>query len=169
MGHRWVTGLANYNFHIHYQSGKSNVEANALSRIDWEKCDETIQADLIQAIVTAAITGDVANHIESVTCSVQTIDSLFPSISDTSTISKAITGSLGQSHLTCLEPESSISGASTKLDESSHLEMNPKCLTKQDWVEAQSQDKPIDEIIQLLKTKELYCRKGNETDNNKMK
>ena len=65
MGHRWITGLANYNFHIHYISGKSNVEAGALSRIDWEKCDETIQANSIQAIVAAAIAGDGANHIES--------------------------------------------------------------------------------------------------------
>ena len=52
MGHRWITGLANYNFHIHYTSRKSNVEADVLSRIDWEKGDETIQADSIQAIVT---------------------------------------------------------------------------------------------------------------------
>ena len=22
MGHRWIAGLANYNFHIHYKSGK---------------------------------------------------------------------------------------------------------------------------------------------------
>ena len=28
-------------FHIHYKSGESNMEANALSQIDWEKCDET--------------------------------------------------------------------------------------------------------------------------------
>ena len=55
MGHRWTTGLANYNFHIHYKSGKSNVEADALSRIHWKKGDETIQADSIQAIVTAAL------------------------------------------------------------------------------------------------------------------
>ena len=34
MGHRWITGLANSNFHIHYKSGKSNVEGDALSRID---------------------------------------------------------------------------------------------------------------------------------------
>ena len=47
MGHRWITGLANYNFHIHYKSGKGNVEADALSRIDWEKGDETIQANSI--------------------------------------------------------------------------------------------------------------------------
>ena len=52
---RWITGLANYNFHIHNKSGKSNVEADALPRIDWEKCDETIQANSIQAIVAAAI------------------------------------------------------------------------------------------------------------------
>ena len=34
MGHSWIAGLANYNFHIHYKSGKSNVEADALSQID---------------------------------------------------------------------------------------------------------------------------------------
>ena len=55
MGHRWMTGLANYNFDIHYRSEKSNVEADALSRIDWEKDDETIQADSIHAIVIAAL------------------------------------------------------------------------------------------------------------------
>ena len=55
MGHRWIAGLANYNFHIHYKSGKSNVEADALSRIDWEKCDETVQGNSIQAIVVAAM------------------------------------------------------------------------------------------------------------------
>ena len=43
MGHRWTAGLANYNFHIHYKSRKSNVEADGLSRIDWEECDEIIQ------------------------------------------------------------------------------------------------------------------------------
>ena len=45
-------------------------------RIDWEKCDETIQANSIQAIVAAAIARDVAN-IEVVSCSVQSIES-FP-------------------------------------------------------------------------------------------
>ena len=91
MGHRWIAFLANYNFHIHYKSGKSNVEADALSRIDLEKCDETIQANSIQAIVAAAITGNVANHIEAVSCSHQTIDSFLSSIPDTPVVSKAIT------------------------------------------------------------------------------
>ena len=65
--------------------------------------------------------------------------------------------------------------AVTKPDNSSHLEvatgplkdqLNQKCMTKQDWVEVQSKDKTISEIIHLFKTKELYCRKVNETDNN---
>ena len=92
----------------------------------------------------------MANHIESVSCSVQTIDSLFPSISDTSAISKAITRLSRQSHLTHLEPESSVLGTVTKPDESSDLvratgplgdQLNLKCMTKQDWVEGQSKDK----------------------------
>ena len=57
-GHRWIAGLANYNFHIHYKSRKSNAEADALSRIEWEKCEETIQVESIQAVITAAIPGD---------------------------------------------------------------------------------------------------------------
>ena len=43
MGHRWVAGLANYNFHLHYQSGKTNVEADALSRIDLGKLTRPFQ------------------------------------------------------------------------------------------------------------------------------
>ena len=35
-GQRWVASLANYNFKIFYQSGKQNVEADALSRIQWD-------------------------------------------------------------------------------------------------------------------------------------
>ena len=68
MGHRWVAGLANHNCHIHYKSGERNVETDTLSQIDWEKCDNTIQADSIQAIIAAAITGQVGNHIEAIPC-----------------------------------------------------------------------------------------------------
>ena len=35
-GQRWVASLANYNFKIFYRSAKQNVEADALSRIQWE-------------------------------------------------------------------------------------------------------------------------------------
>ena len=121
------------------------MEVDALSRIDWQKCDETIQANSIQAIGATSIAGDVANHIESVSCSIQTIDSLSSSISDTPAISKAITRSSRQSHPTCPEPASSVSEAVTKPDESSHPEiatgslqdqLNSKCMTKQDWVKS---------------------------------
>ena len=66
VGHRWFAGLANYIFHIHYKSGKSNVEADALSRIDWEKGDKTIQV-----IVTTVITRQGNDLIEAVPCSPQ--------------------------------------------------------------------------------------------------
>ena len=164
MGHRWIAGLANYNFHIHYKSGKSNVEADALSRIDWEKCDETIQAVPIQAIVATAIAGNMANHIEAVPCSHQTIDSILPFIPDTPVISKAITQLSRQSHLTHPKSELSISKTVCKLDYSSHLgvgtgySLNPKCTTISDWIKAQYKDKTIGEIIQLFKAKELQCQ-----------
>ena len=67
--------MANYNLHIHYRSRKTTVEADALSRIDWEKGDETIQADSIQAIVTAAIKGQGNDYIEAIPCSPLTIES----------------------------------------------------------------------------------------------
>ena len=35
-GQRWVASMANYNFKIFYRSGKLNVEADALSQIQWE-------------------------------------------------------------------------------------------------------------------------------------
>ena len=69
IGHRWITGLATYNFHIHYQLGKSNVEADALSRIDWDIDDKTLSADSIPAIVTAALTGQENDYIETIPCS----------------------------------------------------------------------------------------------------
>ena len=57
--HRWATRLANYNFNVHYRSGISNVDADALSRIQWPHIlsdpdivdfDETIGTQSIKAI-----------------------------------------------------------------------------------------------------------------------
>ena len=36
-GQRWVVSLVNYNFKLHYRSGKHHVEANVLSRSRWEQ------------------------------------------------------------------------------------------------------------------------------------
>ena len=170
MGHRWIAGLANYNFHIHYKSRKSNVEADALSRIDWEKGDETIQADSIWAFVTAAITGQGNDHIEAIPCSPQTTESLLPSISDDAHIvCKSITQSSEQSHLTHPETDSCASETESKLGNSSHLypALNLKCMTTSDWIEAQSKDKIVGDIIKMYKAKEL--QKCKETVSQEMR
>jgi hypothetical protein len=36
-GHRWIAQLANYNFSLEYKSGKTNKDADALSRIPWNR------------------------------------------------------------------------------------------------------------------------------------
>ena len=103
------------------------------------------------------------------------IDSLLPSIpDDTPIVGKAITWSSGQSHLTCPETKSFVTETESKLNDSSclvvdeDLSLNPKCMTKADWIEAQSQDKIIDKIIWMLKAKELQNQKGKETDSQEM-
>ena len=124
-----------------------------MSRTDWEKCDETIQADSIEAIVAAAITGKEANHIEIIPCDRQIIESLLPSISDTPIISKAITWLSRQICLICLDAESSASETVLNPDDSSHLGvstdslLNPRCMRTANWVDAQAKYKNISEII----------------------
>ena len=36
--HCWVASLANYNFRLCYQEGKTNIDADALSRVSWPEC-----------------------------------------------------------------------------------------------------------------------------------
>ena len=36
--HHWVASLANYNFHLYYWAGKTNVDADALSWVSWPRC-----------------------------------------------------------------------------------------------------------------------------------
>ena len=62
-GQRWVAILANYNFSLHYRSGKSNIDADTLSRIPWAKryevFDKVINQSAMKAITCA---GMVINH-----------------------------------------------------------------------------------------------------------
>ena len=62
-GQRWVARLADYNFSLHYRSGKSNMDADALSRIPWvrryEVFDKIIDESAMKAIICA---GMVTNH-----------------------------------------------------------------------------------------------------------
>ena len=36
--HCWVASLANYNFQLYYRAGKTNIDADAMSRISWARC-----------------------------------------------------------------------------------------------------------------------------------
>ena len=46
MGQCWVAALANDNFQLHHKTGKSNVEADALSCIPWQQTElECIDLD----------------------------------------------------------------------------------------------------------------------------
>ena len=58
-GHRWVSELSEFNFHIKYRPGKVNVDADFLSRMPVNieeyipKCTKEVQSDLFQATVNA--------------------------------------------------------------------------------------------------------------------
>ena len=82
MGHRWVASLGNYNFHLHYHSGRSNVEADALSRISWSKNYQTLPAESLHAIVSSFLTGQGKDYIDTIPYSPQAIESLPPSVHD---------------------------------------------------------------------------------------
>ncbi len=53
-GQRWAAALANYEFTITYRSGKSNIEADALSRIEWPTPEAPVQADVVRVLLNAA-------------------------------------------------------------------------------------------------------------------
>ena len=48
-GQRWIAALANYNFSLHYKSGKTNIEADALSRIPNKEEELHIDKDAVQS------------------------------------------------------------------------------------------------------------------------
>ena len=55
-GQGWVPSLANYNFMLHYRSGKSNVDADSLSQIPWEESDmATLDPEAIKAIASSCL------------------------------------------------------------------------------------------------------------------
>ena len=51
-GHRWVAALANYNFSLHYRSGKLNKDADSLSRLcEGNDREEVVYPDVLNAIM----------------------------------------------------------------------------------------------------------------------
>ena len=55
VGHRWVAALAVYDFEVIYKQGKTNQEADALSRIQWPQILKTIESDVVQAICASVV------------------------------------------------------------------------------------------------------------------
>ena len=60
--HCWVTSLANYNFRLHYCTGKTNTDADALSRVSWPECmpdnlgtSQKVTAAAVRVIQEAAL------------------------------------------------------------------------------------------------------------------
>ena len=60
-GQRWVASLANYDFRIFYKSGKTNIEADALSRIPRDG-HALIDTPTIKAIMTAVPSTDWSEY-----------------------------------------------------------------------------------------------------------
>ena len=65
--HCWVASLANYNFWLHYQAGKTNIDADALSRVSQLGCipDNSgthlkVTTTAVQAVQEAALEGSVS-------------------------------------------------------------------------------------------------------------
>ena len=77
--HRWVASLANYNFRLHYWSGKANIDADVLSRVSWPECmpdnlgtGVRVNAAAIRAIQEAAL-DQPACPIEAYSCDMHVV------------------------------------------------------------------------------------------------
>ena len=51
--HHWVTSFANYSFRLHYWAGKTNIDADALSRVSWPECMPDNLGTCLKVTVTA--------------------------------------------------------------------------------------------------------------------
>ena len=56
-GHRWVVQLATCKFHVYYHLGKLNLEADALSWIEW---DCIFELEAVKVVLSTAVKGPVA-------------------------------------------------------------------------------------------------------------
>ena len=74
-GQWWVASLANYDFTIHYQSGKQNIEADALSRIKWQHNDDVQVRAILARGLNADTTVPLGINFNGVCCSNVQLDS----------------------------------------------------------------------------------------------
>ena len=68
-GQHWVASLENYNFALSYQSGKTNVDADALYYILREEHNQHIEDDSVCAQISQAVQG--ITLIEAYCCNIQ--------------------------------------------------------------------------------------------------
>ena len=60
-GQRWVASLANYNFKIFYNSGKLNIEVDALSHIPWESTQvENVEPLIVKTMLQSKLKSDIS-------------------------------------------------------------------------------------------------------------
>ena len=80
--HCWVASLANYNFRLHYRAGKTNIDADALSRVSWSggMPDSSgtylkVTATAVQAVQEATLEG-LVSPIEAYSCDLHIFDAI---------------------------------------------------------------------------------------------
>ena len=87
---RWIAALASYNFSLVYRCGKSNVDADSLSRVDYDR--QELFSDAVKAICDAVLVSVGYPSVESILMSQSTeevINDDETEISDFSNISWA--------------------------------------------------------------------------------
>ena len=130
------------------------MEADALSQMDRGINDKTLLADFIQAIVTAALTGQGNDYIETIPCSHKAIESFAPSIHDNAQV---VCNSITLSEIESDSDNYCCLGPSWK----------PNCITILNWVKVQAEDQVICDLFQWYRTKELH--RGQDTGSLEMK
>ena len=66
--HYWFSNLANYNFALNYQSGKTCVDVDALSHIPKGEHDQHIEVHLVHALISQVVQGTIL--MEAYSCNV---------------------------------------------------------------------------------------------------
>ena len=61
-GQRWVASLANYDFQLFYKTGKSNVEADTLSRIKHNNYQQ-VPVEVVKAVTTSGSLNGLSNFV----------------------------------------------------------------------------------------------------------
>ena len=85
--HRWVARLANYNFNIHYRSCITNVDADALSCIQWPNISDPDIVDFDKSISTQSVKAICSSskisygYCETICCGAASLPSQFVDMS----------------------------------------------------------------------------------------